>query len=133
MKTFIKQAKLQYFFAALLGIIIPFFSFAASTEKSSPAMLLNPLPVAQELYCPTAYCDLQQMILLIIKDFLAIIPIVSVLFIIVGGVKLVISRGNEEAITQGKKIILWAILGLIFAFLSFSFISIIQSLLQANF
>jgi hypothetical protein len=114
--------------AVLTAFFMPFYAFAADSKTD----LFNPLPVAQQLFCPTAYCDLQSMALLIIKDFLTLIPVASVLFIIIGGLQLVISSGNEEKIIKAKKTILWAILGLVFAFMAFSIVAIVQNLLSGG-
>ena len=119
----------KYFFIFLSVALLPFIAFASNP---SGVALLNPLPVGQELYCPTAYCDLQSMVLLIIKDILTITPIVAVLMIIVGGFRLVISHGNEEQIIQAKKTIIWAVLGLAVALLSFSIVAILQNFLAGN-
>ncbi len=88
--------------------------------------LLSPLP-DRELFCPTAYCDLQQMFLLIIRDFLQLLPIAAVLFIIIGGFQMVLSAGNEERLAQAKRTVLWAIFGLVIGVLSFSLVAATQS------
>ena len=45
---------------------------------------------------------------------------------------MITAAGNEEALTKAKKTIVWAILGLVLALLSFSIIAIVQDLLQSN-
>ncbi|HYV34046.1 MAG TPA: hypothetical protein VE973_04335 [Candidatus Limnocylindria bacterium] len=92
--------------------------------------LYNPLP-SGELFCPTVACDLTQLFLLLIRDILQLVPIVSVLFIIIGGFQMVSSAGNEERLVKAKKTILWAVMGLVFALLSFSIIAIVKNLLGA--
>jgi hypothetical protein len=113
-----------------LGLLLPFLArateFTPSYEK-----LYNPLPDNQ-LFCPTAVCDLQQFVLLIMRDILQLIPVVSVLFIIIGGFQIITAAGNEERYIKAKRTILWAVLGLVVAFLSFSIISVVQNLLQGN-
>ena len=42
---------------------------------------------------------------------------------------MVISQGNEEAVTAAKKSIMWSVLGLIVVLLAFSIIAIIQNLI----
>jgi uncharacterized membrane protein YjfL (UPF0719 family) len=54
------------------------------------------------------------------------------LIIIIGGVRMVLSQGNQESITKGKNTIIWAVAGLIVALLSFSLVSIVQNLLTKN-
>ena len=72
------------------------------------------------------------MALYIIKSMLGIIPIAAVLFIIIGGFQLVSSNGNEERIIKAKKTILWSVLGLAAALLSFSIIAIVQGILSGQ-
>lgn len=91
-----------------------------ATEKDSPDCIYNPLPTD----------DLGSTFLLIVKGFLGIVGIWAVMFIIVGGFRMVTSAGNEEAVTQAKKTITWAVLGAAAALMSFSIINIIQNLLH---
>lgn len=84
--------------------------------------LINPLPTD----------NLLATFLNIAKGFLAGIAIWAVIFIIVGGFRMVVAAGNEEAITVAKKTITWAILGLVIALLSFSIVAIVQNLLNVN-
>jgi hypothetical protein len=53
----------------------------------------------------------------------------SLLMIIIGGLRMVISRGNSEAVGAGKKTVTWAIIGFIVALLSYSIVAILQSAL----
>lgn len=115
-------AQAFYFFA------LPSIALAAGiTEKYD--QLYNPLPSNEIIACPTVACDLTQMVLLITRNILQLIPIASVLFIIIGGFKMMASQGNEEKLKDAKRTIYWAIVGLIIAFLSFSIIAIARNLL----
>ena len=93
-----------------------------SSNFNNPDCLYNPLPTG----------NLTDMFLYIAKGFLAIIGIWAVIFIIVGGFRMVISQGNEEAVAQAKRTITWAVLGVVIAVLSFSIIAIVQDLLNVN-
>lgn len=84
------------------------------------------------LYNPLPTGNLTNMFLFIAKGFLSILGIWAVIFIIVGGFRMVMAQGNEESYTQAKRTITWAILGLVLAVLSFSIVAIVQNLLQAN-
>lgn len=91
-------------------------------QGSANDKLINPLPTD----------NLLATFLNIAKGFLAGIAIWAVIFIIVGGFRMVVAAGNEEAITVAKKTITWAILGLVIALLSFSIVAIVQNLLNVN-
>lgn len=65
----------------------------------------------------------------VINFAIAIIGALALLFIIIGGVRMVVSAGNESAIKAGKKTVTWAVIGLVVALLSFSIISALEALL----
>ncbi len=70
-----------------------------------------------------------ELVLFVLKGFLFLIGVMAVLIIIIGGVRMVLSQGNQESITKGKQTVIWAVAGLIVALLSFSMVSIVQNLL----
>ncbi len=96
------------------------------TSTSNPTLptdkLMNPIPTE----------GLLDTFLGITKGFLAGLAIWAVIAIIFAGFRMVISAGNEEAITQAKKAITWAILGLVIALLSFSMVAIVQNILNVD-
>ena len=93
----------------------------------------EPDPTLNEtLYNPLPTDSLTGTILTIAKGFLAIVALWAVVFIIIGGFRMVLSQGNEEAYLAAKKTIIWAVLGVVVAMLSFSIIAIVQSLLGVS-
>lgn len=84
------------------------------------------------LYNPLPADALTDVFLLIVKGFLGIVAVWGVIFIIVGGFRMVMAAGNEEAYTQAKKTIVWAVLGVVAALLSFSIMQIVQNLLHVS-
>ena len=127
MKKFPKKI---FVFGGAYALLVPAVAWAAGIAQKYD-QLYNPLPQDQ-LFCPTAACDLVQMLLLILKDFLELIPIASALFIIIGGFKMIMSQGNQEKLLEAKRTIYWAVAGLAIALLSFSIIAIIRNLLGAT-
>ncbi|MCL5775239.1 MAG: hypothetical protein M1333_03450 [Patescibacteria group bacterium] len=73
------------------------------------------------------------MFLYIVKGFLGIIGIWGVLFVIIGGFRMVMAAGNEEQYLAAKKTITWAILGVLVAVMSFSIIAIVQNLVGVDY
>jgi Type IV secretion system pilin len=51
---------------------------------------------------------------------------VAVLFIIIGGFKMMASGGNEKTSASGKKTLQWAVIGLVVILMSFALITIIS-------
>jgi len=84
------------------------------------------------LYNPLPFNELTTTFLFIARGFLGIVAIWGVIFIIVGGFRMVMAQGDEEAYTKARKTVTWAVLGVVIAALSFSIIAIVQNLLGAN-
>lgn len=93
----------------------------AGGMQSQPASTLyNPIKGAS---------NLTELLLKIMRGFIMITGIWAAAFIVIGGFKMVISQGNEEAVTAAKKSITWAVIGLIVVLLAFSIMAIIQNLI----
>lgn len=69
--------------------------------------------------------NLNEFIQSIINILLAVIGIVAVLMLIVGGLKYVFSQGDEKAVNSAKNTILYAIIGLIVAILAFAIVNFV--------
>lgn len=65
-----------------------------------------------------------------IMILLALIVIVAVVVIIVAGFRMITGGGNPDQIAKAKKAIIWAIIGIVVAFMSFAIVQIVQNLLQ---
>lgn len=65
----------------------------------------------------------------LINALLFVVGSLSVLFIIIGGIRMSTAAGNQSTFTKGKNTIQWAVVGLILSVLSFSIVAIIQSIL----
>ena len=117
----------QLFVSAFLFLLVFGQALAATTTASSTGgsseHLINPLPVD----------NLTAMFLFIVKGFLAIVGVWGVLFVIVGGFRMVMAAGNEEQYLAAKKTITWAILGVVVAVMSFSVMAIVQNLIGVDY
>lgn len=61
-----------------------------------------------------------------------IVGSLSVLTLIAGGTILIIQSNNEEGISRGKEMIKYSIIGLIFVFMSYLIVKLLQILLYAQ-
>lgn len=61
----------------------------------------------------------------IINVMLLIIGIVAVIMLIVGGFRYVLSNGNEKAVSGAKDTILYAVIGIVVALLSFAIVNFV--------
>ncbi len=71
---------------------------------------------------------LEDFIIKLIKLLTYVIGSFALLFIIVGGIVLMVSHGSSNMQQKGKQIILFAAIGLIVAFLSLIIVTFVQSL-----
>lgn len=58
----------------------------------------------------------------VVNIMLFIVGVLSVIMLIIGGIRYVVSGGNSTAVTAAKNTILYAIVGLIVAFLAFAIV-----------
>ncbi len=65
-----------------------------------------------------------------INFMLAMIVLAAVIVIVIAGFRMVTGGGNPQQIAKAKKAILWAIVGLAVALMSFGIIQIVHILLQ---
>ncbi len=63
-----------------------------------------------------------------IRGFLGIVAVTSVIFIIVAGIQMRMSFGNDEAIGTAKKTLIYAIFGLVISILSVAIVQIVSKL-----
>lgn len=62
-----------------------------------------------------------------INYFLTFLGLIAVVMIVYAGVLLVTAQGQEEQINKGKKIILWAAIGILVIMLAYAFVQVIAS------
>ena len=66
----------------------------------------------------------------IINLALSLIAMVAVIVIIIAGFRMVTGGGNADQIKKAKSSLVWAILGLVLALMSFSIVAIVVRLIQ---
>ena len=105
--------KIKYLIS-LLVLATPFVASAASLE--------NPLGTT----------DLRVVAGNIIKAVLALSGSAALLMFIYGGAQWILSEGKKDRIEKGQKTIIWAILGLVFVFISYALLYALLSALGAT-
>ena len=80
----------------------------------------NPSPVASATGGETSARNL---VLTIVNFFLGFLGLIAVLMIIYGGILVVTSAGDSEKAGKGKKILLYAAIGIVIILLSFAFVA----------
>ncbi len=69
--------------------------------------------------------DLREVITRMLNYFLTFLGLLAVIMVIYGGVTYVTSAGNDEAVGNAKKIIMYALIGIIVIMLSFVLVNAI--------
>lgn len=84
------------------------------------AAIENPLP---------GILKVETLIERVIKWVLNLAALLALLALIWGGIKMIIDFGGEESVKQGKKIITWAIIGLIVVAASYAIVKTVAGVL----
>lgn len=110
-------------FAAVLGLMTALSSssvFAQCTDTSSIEAGVN--CVGQNIENDTS---LEDVISTVVNTLLFIIGIISVIMLIIGGIRYVISGGNQSQVESARNTILYAIVGLVVAFVAWGVVSFV--------
>ncbi len=99
---------------------------------ASASLLILPAIVhAQQIKNPLSATSIQGLLVSFTRFLLGLVGSLALLALVVGGIKYITSFGNENGIASAKKIIFWAIAGLIVVFMSYLVITVVQGLLGA--
>ncbi len=84
-------------------------------------------------YNPIAWLgtDPNQVIGSLIKILLGFIGTLSLLFVVLGGYRLILARGNADEIKKGKETIVYAIIGVILSLMSYVIVSLVVATLTS--
>ncbi len=66
------------------------------------------------------------------NTILYIVGIIAVIMLIIGGIKYVVSGGDSKKVTDAKNTVLYAIIGLVIAFLAFAIVNFVSSALPSS-
>lgn len=95
----------------------------------------NAAPVVQQVKVPEITNPFNNVTTLpgvasrVITVMFALIVIAAVVIIIVSGFRMIVGSNNPEQIKKSKTAIIWALIGLFVAFMSYAIVAIIQRLL----
>ena len=115
----IKQTLLV--FALMIGAI-SLFSFLPTATAALLTTGDNPSEIAA---ATGGEGSIRQLVLRMVNFFLTFLGIVAVIMVIYGGITYVISAGNDEAVGNAKKIIMYALVGIVIILLSFAVVNTI--------
>ena len=140
------KSKVKFFLAAFLAITvlsIPFSTptFAANNNNAVDICNLTdsnneyvyPEEVRAAAGCPSAgIVSVENVVTRIINGIIAVLGIVCVVFIVLGGVQYMTSAGDPSKLQKAKHTILYACIGLIICVLAFAITNFVINLINGN-
>lgn len=117
----------------ILPLVVAVFALTVALTDT-PAQAVNVFDACSGQNSGTAVCEARSadklfgtdsITVRIINVLLFVIGLVSIIMIIIGGLKYVLSGGDSGAVTGAKNTILYAVVGLIVAFASFAIVDFI--------
>lgn len=78
---------------------------------------------------PTSMNTTQDLVASITNWLLGVTTGIVILFLIYGGLKYMTSRGNQEGIERGKKIITYSVIGLVVILISYSIVTALNKII----
>ena len=85
---------------------------------------------AKPTNAPTNLFGANSIFVTITNILLFIIGAIAVIMLIIGGVRYVVSAGDQNAVTSAKNTILYAIIGIVVAFLAYAAVNFVSNQLQ---
>lgn len=101
-------------------------SNSANTSKT------NTTGTSTEFINPIGFKTVSELLNAVLNKLMGIIAIVSVIFIVIGGIMYMMSTGNEEMVKRAKKTWTGAVIGLAIALAAPTFLKEIQSILGGS-
>lgn len=107
------------------------FSIICTSLFLLPVTALSPADTAcQGLSATGASCgsgesELKSVINNVINILLFVVGVASVLMLIIGGIRYVVSGGNQQSVSSAKNTILYALIGLIVASLAYALVNFV--------
>ena len=68
----------------------------------------------------------------VVNIMLFLIGAVAVIMLVIGGIRYVVSGGNQDQVTGAKNTIMYAIIGIVVAFLAYAAVSFVTTNLQSG-
>jgi hypothetical protein len=127
-----KLTKKTAFGALLLGLVMAFVTVVSPLTPSTYAQSCDDgisqgaqsgIECSRGANTPDQLFGEGSIFTLVVNILLFIIGAISVIMLIIGGIRYTISGGDSGAVTAAKNTILYAIIGLVVAFLAFAIIN----------
>lgn len=119
MKTRLKQ---------FLATLVVALGIAAVPVVPAAAINVDPLQGVCESGASSQVCDkkddnITDVIITVINVLLFLVGVISVIMIIIGGIRFATSAGDSGSVTAGKNTIMYAVIGLVVAFFAYAIVN----------
>ena len=104
----------------------------AALVSAAPTSLQEGVEAARCDGCPTDLFGDKGVFRQVTNTILYIVGIIAVIMLIIGGIKYVTSGGDSKKVTDAKNTVLYAIIGLVIAFLAFAIVNFVISALPSS-
>lgn len=105
-------------FASLFFLILPVTAHAGK-------IFTNPLNTKPSDGNPGGFLLPSDIVGMITTTLLGLVGVISVLAIIISGMRIAFARGNSEMVSKGKAGLVWAIIGLLVSFLGYLIVAFV--------
>jgi hypothetical protein len=112
--------------------VLALFSLVLLTEPAAALSIYDGVNSAKGSNVPTELFGPGSIITTIVNILLFIVGALSVIMLIIGGLRYAISGGNASTVTAAKNTILYAIVGLVIALLSYAAIQFVMNTLAGG-
>lgn len=116
---------LRKFTPVLLVAVLVFIASVFISQDSSALSIMDGVNAARGDGQPTELFGNGGIVTTITNILLFIVGALSVIMLIIGGLRYVVSGGNSTAVTAAKNTILYAIVGLVISFLAYAAINFV--------
>ena len=123
---------MRKFFRIVLPLLLIAFVAVAGFANTSALTLQEGAEAARCDGCPRDLFGDMGVFKQVTNTILYIVGIVAVIMLIIGGIKYVVSGGDSKKVTDAKNTVLYAIIGLVIAFLAFAIVNFVISALPST-
>ena len=119
-------AGLRKLYACLFAVLFVYAPVSASSSLSEGVQVARPDGVPASMFGPGGIFET------IANTLLFLLGAVAVLMLIIGGFRYVVSGGDSSAVESAKNTILYAIIGIVVAFLAWAAVDFVVTQLQTD-
>jgi hypothetical protein len=122
-------SKVKIIAIGLIATVITAVAAASIPEIAQAYSLVEGVNAARGENQPTDLFGAGGIFTTVVNVLLFIVGVLSVIMLIIGGLRYVLSGGNATAVSNAKNTILYALVGLVIAFLAFAAVNFVLDML----